>query len=103
MNLDVSEKTKFIKYLTRQGATIEDLNTIRARLSQVKGGKLLSAAKGAAFVHTFILSDIINNPGNRLNDYPLACQRLHRSTPEGEKFISGLISRVPIERIEYIC
>ena len=65
--LDVSEKTKFIKYLTRQGATIEDLNTIRARLSQVKGGKLLSAAKGAAFVHTFILSDIINNPGKGLD------------------------------------
>ena len=33
--LCVAEKTEFIKFLTRQGATIDELNIIRARLSKV--------------------------------------------------------------------
>ena len=51
-----NEKMEFIKYLTRQGATIEELNSIRSQISKVKGGKLLEAANGANFIHTFILS-----------------------------------------------
>ena len=47
---------EFIKFLTRQGATIEELNLIRSQLSKVKGGKLLEAANEANFIHTFILS-----------------------------------------------
>ena len=51
-----NEKMEFIKYLTRQGATIEELNSIRSQISKVKGGKLLEAAREANFVHTFLLS-----------------------------------------------
>ena len=51
-----NEKMEFIKYLTRQGATIEELNSIRSQISKVKGGKLLEAASRASFIHTFILS-----------------------------------------------
>ena len=51
-----NEKMEFIKYLTRQGATIEELNSIRSQISRVKGGKLLEAARKANFIHTFILS-----------------------------------------------
>ena len=51
-----NEKMEFIKYLTRQGATIEELNSIRSQISKVKGGKLLEAARKANFIHTFILS-----------------------------------------------
>lgn len=51
-----NEKMEFIKYLTRQGATIEELNSIRSQISKVKGGKLLEAARETNFIHTFILS-----------------------------------------------
>ena len=51
-----NEKMEFIKYLTRQGATIEELNSIRSQISKVKGGKLLEAAGKANFIHTYILS-----------------------------------------------
>ena len=87
----MTEKTQFIKYLTRQGATIEDLNTIRARLSQVKGGKLLSATKKAAFVHTFILSDIINNPGNRLNSECLFEKLLFLTWDACQQYVNNIL------------
>ena len=51
-----NEKMEFIKYLTRQGATIEELNSIRSQISKVKGGQLLEASRKANFIHTFILS-----------------------------------------------
>jgi len=68
--LCVAEKTDFIKFLTRQGATIDELNIIRARLSKVKGGQLLAAAVNCARVHTFILSDIINSPVHLIGSGP---------------------------------
>jgi hydroxypyruvate reductase len=46
--------------LLRAGAPIEDLNAVRAPLSQVKAGGLRAAAPGAKWV-TLILSDVLGN------------------------------------------
>lgn len=47
--------------LLRSGATINEINTIRKHLSQVKGGGLARIASPAAVV-SMILSDVVGNP-----------------------------------------
>jgi glycerate 2-kinase len=58
----LSEKTDVIKLLANKGATINELNVVRIAISDIKGGKLLQAAKNAGQVVSLILSDIINDP-----------------------------------------
>ena len=47
--------------LARSGATIEELNTVRTQLSEVKGGGLLRQAEQGQLV-SLIVSDIISDP-----------------------------------------
>jgi hydroxypyruvate reductase len=47
--------------MLRCGATINELNTLRKHLSQVKGGQLARRAKGARVI-SLILSDVIGSP-----------------------------------------
>lgn len=54
---DIQETTRL---LLRAGAPIEDLNTVRSVLSEVKGGGLRRAA-GDATVASLILSDVLGN------------------------------------------
>lgn len=60
--ITLKEKTDIIKTLSRKGATIDQLNTVRIAMSQVKGGKLAYAAKNAHQIISLIMSDIINDP-----------------------------------------
>ena len=56
----MEDKQKTIQLLSKSGATIQELNSVRKRLSRVKGGKLaqLSQAKTISLV----LSDVIGDP-----------------------------------------
>ncbi|KAK3890806.1 hypothetical protein Pcinc_005265 [Petrolisthes cinctipes] len=58
--LTLQEKTNIIRSLSRAGASITELNTVRKSLSRTKGGKLAELTK--AQIVSFILSDIINSP-----------------------------------------
>lgn len=60
--ITLREKTEIIKFLSKKGATIDELNTVRIAMSQVKGGKLALAAKNAHQIISLIISDIINDP-----------------------------------------
>ncbi|RZF41549.1 hypothetical protein LSTR_LSTR000263 [Laodelphax striatellus] len=57
----LDEKVKVIRLLQNSGASIKELNCVRKRLSQLKGGKLLDLAYPAE-VFSFILSDIVDDP-----------------------------------------
>ncbi|XP_067134351.1 glycerate kinase [Centruroides vittatus] len=57
----LEEKQTLIKQLTAKGATIQELNSIRKRLSQVKGGGLAKIAYPTKVV-SLILSDIVGDP-----------------------------------------
>lgn len=70
--LTLSEKYELIKLLANKGATINELNIVRASLSCVKGGKLAAAAKNASAVITLIVSDIINDPIDLIASGPTA-------------------------------
>ncbi|XP_058819053.1 glycerate kinase [Topomyia yanbarensis] len=56
------EKLFVIKQLAAAGASIDELNTVRIQLSDVKGGKLALAAKNSYNLISFIVSDIIGDP-----------------------------------------
>ena len=57
--------------LLRAGATINELNTVRKHLSQVKGGQLARRAGGAPIV-SLILSDVIGSPLDAIASGPTA-------------------------------
>ena len=57
----LAEKLKIIRSLSRAGASITELNTVRKALSSVKGGKLAAAIRPARSV-SLVLSDIIGDP-----------------------------------------
>ncbi|XP_071960134.1 glycerate kinase-like isoform X2 [Antedon mediterranea] len=56
----LNDKLQATKILARSGATIQELNTVRKKLSKLKGGGLARLAKPAKVI-SFILSDIIND------------------------------------------
>jgi glycerate kinase len=57
----LEEKQMLTKLLAARGATIQELNTIRKALSQLKGGGLAQAAYPAQVV-SLILSDVVGDP-----------------------------------------
>jgi glycerate 2-kinase len=57
--------------LLRSGATINELNTLRKHLSQVKGGQLARRARGAPIV-SLIVSDVIGSPIDTIASGPTA-------------------------------
>lgn len=60
--IPLDEKSSLIKQLSNAGATINELNTVRIAISQVKGGKLAEMGKNAHRIISLIISDIINDP-----------------------------------------
>lgn len=59
--ITLTEKSQLISQLSRAGATIEELNTVRIAISQVKGGKLARMSR-AHLIVSFIISDIVGDP-----------------------------------------
>lgn len=57
----LDEKTSLIKKLANSGADIKELNTVRKKLSDIKGGQLAIAAQPAKVI-SLILSDIVDDP-----------------------------------------
>lgn len=60
-SITMEEKTTLIKKLANAGADITELNCVRKRISDVKGGKLAIQAQPALVV-SLILSDIVGDP-----------------------------------------
>lgn len=60
--ITLDEKFALIKSLSRAGATINELNTVRIAISQVKGGKLAAMGRNAHKIVSLIVSDIIGDP-----------------------------------------
>lgn len=58
--VSLEDKQHITAALLGAGATIQDLNTVRIGLSQIKGGKLAQAAWPAR-VETLIISDVVSN------------------------------------------
>ncbi|UJR28519.1 hypothetical protein I4U23_009757 [Adineta vaga] len=59
--LSLEEKYQIIKLLQSKGANIQELNTVRQSMSQLKNGELARIAKSTTII-SFILSDVIGDP-----------------------------------------
>jgi glycerate-2-kinase len=59
--ISLDDKLAVIRHLSGAGATIDQLNTVRKHLSDVKGGGLLRACHGGHLV-TLMLSDVLGDP-----------------------------------------
>ncbi|KAF9418061.1 hypothetical protein HW555_005045 [Spodoptera exigua] len=57
----LDEKTNLIKQLANSGAEIKELNTVRKRISDLKGGQLAIKAQPAQVI-SLLLSDIVGDP-----------------------------------------
>lgn len=57
----LDDKLAVTRFLSAAGANIEQLNTVRKRLSRIKGGGLLRACRAGRLI-TLILSDVLGDP-----------------------------------------
>ncbi len=60
--ISLADKLAVTRLLMLSGATINQLNCVRKRLSAVKGGNLARAAASAAALHCLLISDVIGDP-----------------------------------------
>ncbi|KAK4015978.1 hypothetical protein OUZ56_030943 [Daphnia magna] len=60
-DLSLDEKKKTINLLSKSGANIQELNSVRKKLSRIKGGKLAQLSYPATTI-ALILSDVIGDP-----------------------------------------
>lgn len=67
--ITLQEKSDLIRALSRSGATITELNTVRKQLSTLKGGQLALKARPAKVI-ALILSDIIGDPLDFISSAP---------------------------------
>ncbi len=59
--LTLADKQEVTRFLMRSGATINELNTVRKRLSRIKGGNLARACRAGTMI-TLIISDVVGDP-----------------------------------------
>lgn len=69
--VSLSTKLEITRVLARSGATIQELNTVRSCLSDVKGGGLLRHIAGAP-VRVLTISDVIGDPIDIIASGPAA-------------------------------
>ena len=59
--VSLADLQKTNEVLVRSGATINDFNTVRKHLSDIKGGRLAEALAGAGAIVTLVISDVVGN------------------------------------------
>ncbi len=59
--VSLEDKVAVTRWLSSRGANIQELNTVRRQLSEVKGGGLLRACR-AGYMLTVVLSDVLGDP-----------------------------------------
>lgn len=59
--ISLEDKLAVTRFLMQSGATIQELNTVRKRLSRIKGGGLLRAASVGRMI-SLIISDVVGDP-----------------------------------------
>ncbi|MCY2965746.1 MAG: DUF4147 domain-containing protein [Planctomycetota bacterium] len=69
--ISLEAKQQVTRFLMQSGATIQELNTVRKRLSRIKGGALARAIRAGA-TETLIISDVVGDPLDIIASGPTA-------------------------------
>jgi glycerate 2-kinase len=70
--ISLEDKLAVTRFLMRSGATIHELNTVRKRLSRIKGGGLLRTAPAGTMI-SLIISDVAGDPLDIIASGPTVC------------------------------
>ena len=70
-DVGLADKQAVTDLLSKNGATINELNTVRKHISKVKGGQLAAACRAGALV-SLIVSDVVGNPLDVIASGPTA-------------------------------
>ncbi len=70
--ISLADKQIMTRTLSRAGATIQELNTVRKRLSRIKGGGLACAPQVGRMI-ALIISDIVGDPLDLIASGPTVC------------------------------
>ena len=92
--ISLQDKLSVTRMLSRGGANIEELNSVRACLSSIKAGGLAKAASRSSSIVTLIISDILGDPTHLIGggptvldhppDFELAARLIDRFDPNRE-------------------
>jgi glycerate 2-kinase len=72
--ITLADKQVVTRHLMASGATINELNCVRKHLSEIKGGKLARAARGARLI-ALVISDVIGDPLDVIASGPTIADR----------------------------
>jgi hydroxypyruvate reductase len=70
--ISLDDKLAVTRHLMHSGATIQELNTVRKRLSRIKGGGLLRTARTGRMI-ALIISDVPGSPLDIIASGPTVC------------------------------
>jgi hydroxypyruvate reductase len=70
--ITLADKLSVTRTLSRNGATIHELNAVRKRLSRIKGGGLVRAAPAGRMI-SLIISDVVGDPLDVIASGPTVC------------------------------
>ncbi|MEK6738167.1 MAG: glycerate-2-kinase family protein [Planctomycetota bacterium] len=79
--ITLEELWKTTELLLKCGARIDDINTVRKHISQVKGGRLAKLCRGE--IVSLVLSDVVNDPLDSIASGPTAPDNTVFSDCEG--------------------
>ncbi len=91
--VSLEEMAETTKLLLENGCSIEETNSVRKHLSQIKGGRL--AARTNATVAVLVVSDVIGDDLQTIGSAPLYCDSTTYADAVGLLEQKGLMSRVP--------
>jgi glycerate 2-kinase len=93
--ISLADKQAVTRCLMRSGATIHELNTVRKRLSCIKGGGLLRAAKAGKMV-ALIISDVPGDPLDIIASGPTVCD--HGGAADALEVLDRFVGRDDVDQ-----
>ncbi len=88
--ISLADKQSMTRTLSRNGATIHELNAVRKRLSRIKGGGLVRAAQAGQMI-ALIISDVVGDPLDVIASGPTVCD--HGTAAEALSVLKRLAGR----------
>lgn len=100
-DISLEEKIETTKVLLRCGANIQDLNSVRKHLSQIKGGRLAENLRDAQMI-SFYLSDVVGNDLSTIASGPTVPDKttFQRAVDVLNKY--GVCDKIPYKVREYL-